>query len=86
MEPLTGHQLIWPLQLLLSKIILHAIVFVRGHCSSTHLVDIVVVDNLMLFGNWKLVPSVVNYTAGAVEALIVLCTILEMISSRVWYF
>jgi hypothetical protein len=68
MEPLTGHQLIWPLQLLLSKVILQAIVFVRGHCSSSHLIDIEV-DDLMLFGNWKLVLSVVNYTAGAVEAL-----------------
>jgi hypothetical protein len=41
--------------------------FRRGHAQAAISVGIEV-DDLMLFGNWKSVPSVVNYTAGAVKA------------------
>ncbi len=41
--------------------------FRRGHAQAAISVGIEV-DDLMLFGNWKAVPSVVNYTAGAVKA------------------
>ncbi len=41
--------------------------FRRGHAQAAISVGIEV-DDLMLFGNWRTVPSVVNYTAGAVKA------------------
>jgi hypothetical protein len=41
--------------------------FRRGHAQAAISVGIEV-DDLMLFGNWKAVPSLVNYTAGAVKA------------------
>jgi hypothetical protein len=41
--------------------------FRRGHAQAAISVGIEI-DDLMLFGNWKAVPSVVNYTAGAVKA------------------
>ncbi len=41
--------------------------FRRGHAQAAISMGIEV-DDLMLFGNWKSVPSVVNYTAGAVKA------------------
>jgi hypothetical protein len=41
--------------------------FRRGHAQAAISVGIEV-DDLMLFGNWRSVPSVVNYTAGAVKA------------------
>jgi hypothetical protein len=41
--------------------------FRRGHAQAAISVGIEV-DDLMLFGNWKTAPSVVNYTAGAVKA------------------
>jgi hypothetical protein len=41
--------------------------FRRGHAQAAISVGIEV-DDLMLFGNWKAAPSVINYTAGAVKA------------------
>jgi hypothetical protein len=41
--------------------------FRRGHAQAAISVGIEV-DDLMLFGNWRSAPSVVNYTAGAVKA------------------
>ncbi len=41
--------------------------FRRGHAQAAISVGIEI-DDLMLFGNWRSVPSVVNYTAGAVKA------------------
>ncbi len=41
--------------------------FRRGHAQAAISVGIEI-DDLMLFGNWRAVPSVINYTAGAVKA------------------
>ncbi len=41
--------------------------FRRGHAQAA-IAHGIEVDDLMLFGNWKAVPSVKNYTAGAVKA------------------
>jgi hypothetical protein len=41
--------------------------FRRGHAQAAIALGIEV-DDLMLFGNWRAVPSVKNYTAGAVKA------------------